>query len=138
MISVDESECAALADEIVAQEVAPAGAGRTSVTRVRQKRAFDAARAELGRIEGAFLVAGGSGRRFGDGPIDQVDADAWRETIELNLTTTALSVAETVRIVLDQEPAGGSVVLVSSAIARHPPLLGTSAPMPTPQPKGRS
>ena len=75
---------------------------------------------QLGRIDGAFLVAGGSGRRFGDGPIDQVGADAWRETIELNLTTTALSVAETVRIMLGQDPEGGSVVMVSSAIARHP------------------
>jgi NAD(P)-dependent dehydrogenase (short-subunit alcohol dehydrogenase family) len=120
VISLDESECTALADEIVAQGGRAGWCKADLRDEGETKRAFDAARAELGRIDGAFLVAGGSGRRFGDGPIDQVDADAWRETIELNLSTTALSVAETVRIMLHQEPTGGSVVLVSSAIARHP------------------
>ena len=120
VISLDKSECAALAGEIIAEGGRAGGCGADLRDEGETKRAFDAARAELGRIDGAFLVAGGSGRRFGDGPIDQVGANAWRETIELNLTTTALSVAETVRIMLDQEPEGGSLVVVSSAIAGHP------------------
>ena len=109
-----------LAGEIVAEAGRAAGCGADLRDERETKRAFDAARATLGRIDGAFLVAGGSGRRFGDGPIDQLGAEAWRKTIELNLTTAALSVAETVRIMLGQDPEGGSVVMVSSAIARHP------------------
>jgi NAD(P)-dependent dehydrogenase (short-subunit alcohol dehydrogenase family) len=120
VISLDESECTALTGEIIAEGGRAGGCGADLRDEGETKRAFDAARAELGRVDGAFLVVGGSGRRFGDGPIDQVGADAWRETIELNLTTTALSLAETVRIMLDQEPEGGSVVVVSSVIARHP------------------
>src|SRR6188472_1048780 len=39
----------------------------------------------FGRIDGLFSVAGGSGRRFGDGPIHTVTADAWEATVALNL-----------------------------------------------------
>src|SRR5216117_2016217 len=33
-----------------------------------------------GRIDGLFSAAGGSGRRFGDGPIHTVTGDAWEAT----------------------------------------------------------
>ena len=47
---------------------------------------FDAALERFGRVDGVFHVAGGSGRRFGDGPLDQVTDDGWQQTIDLNLT----------------------------------------------------
>ena len=44
----------------------------------------------FGRIDGLFSVAGGSGRRYGDGPIHTIGREAWDRTLELNLTTQAL------------------------------------------------
>jgi NAD(P)-dependent dehydrogenase (short-subunit alcohol dehydrogenase family) len=75
----------------------------------------------FGRIDGLLSVAGGSGRRFGDGPIHELSADAWDRTIELNLRSQALVAGAVVREMLMREDhAGGSVVLVSSVLAGHP------------------
>ena len=77
-----------------------------------------------GRIDGLLSVAGGSGRRFGDGPIHELTAEGWDRTIELNLRSQALVSREVVRRMLDQEPldrgARGAIVLVSSVLAAHP------------------
>jgi NAD(P)-dependent dehydrogenase (short-subunit alcohol dehydrogenase family) len=78
----------------------------------------------FGRIDGLLSVAGGSGRRFGDGPIHQMTADAWEATLRLNLTTQALVSAAVVRRMLDQAQTApgsrGAIVLVSSVLAGHP------------------
>ncbi|MBN2849409.1 MAG: SDR family oxidoreductase [Erysipelotrichaceae bacterium] len=42
---------------------------------------------EFGLIEVLFNIAGGSGRRFGDGPLHSLSMDAYRQTFDLNLTT---------------------------------------------------
>jgi NAD(P)-dependent dehydrogenase (short-subunit alcohol dehydrogenase family) len=78
----------------------------------------------FGRIDGLVSVAGGSGRRFGDGPIHTLSADAWEQTLRLNLRTQALLAAAGVRRMLEQVPnpsgSRGSVVLMSSVLAAHP------------------
>lgn len=43
-----------------------------------------------GRIDGLFNVAGGSGRKHGDGPIDVCSLDGWDYTLNLNLTSVFL------------------------------------------------
>ncbi len=77
-----------------------------------------------GRIDGLFSVVGGSGRRFGDGPIDMVSRDAWDRTLELNLTTQALVCRAVVARMRDQEPNGsgtrGSILLMGSVTASDP------------------
>jgi len=40
-----------------------------------------------GRLDGVFNVAGGSGRRHGDGPVDQCTVEGWHWTLDLNLTS---------------------------------------------------
>ena len=40
-----------------------------------------------GRIDALFNVAGGSGRRFGDGPLHECTGEGWSQTFDLNLTT---------------------------------------------------
>ncbi|HEY7968801.1 MAG TPA: SDR family NAD(P)-dependent oxidoreductase [Candidatus Limnocylindrales bacterium] len=78
----------------------------------------------FGRIDGLFSVAGGSGRRFGDGPIHTMTRDAWDRTLELNLTTQALVASAVVARMRDQEPNGsgtrGSVLFVGSVTASDP------------------
>lgn len=73
----------------------------------------------FGRIDGLFSVAGGSGRRFGDGPIDELSVEGWDATVELNLRTQALVARAVVRHMLARG-GGGSIVLVSSVLADHP------------------
>ncbi|HEX7473589.1 MAG TPA: SDR family oxidoreductase [Candidatus Limnocylindrales bacterium] len=78
----------------------------------------------FGRIDGLLSVAGGSGRRFGDGPIHELTADGWDRTLELNLRSQALVSRAVVRRMLAQEPNAsgtrGAIVLVSSVLASHP------------------
>jgi len=43
-----------------------------------------------GVLHGLFNVAGGSGRRFGDGPVDSATLEGWHATLDLNLTSMFL------------------------------------------------
>jgi NAD(P)-dependent dehydrogenase (short-subunit alcohol dehydrogenase family) len=87
----------------------------------------------FGRIDGLFSVAGGSGRRFGDGPIHEVSGDAWDATLRLNLRTQALVCGAVIRRMLDQAPnesgTRGSILLMGSVTATDPvpELFGTHA-----------
>jgi len=78
----------------------------------------------FGRIDGLFSIAGGSGRRFGDGPIHSVGRDAWDRTLELNLTTQALVCHEVVARMRTQEPnesgTRGSILLMGSVTTSDP------------------
>jgi NAD(P)-dependent dehydrogenase (short-subunit alcohol dehydrogenase family) len=95
--------------------------------------AVSAAIGTLGRLDGCFVVAGGSGRRFGDGPIHTLTAAAWEATADLNLRTQVLTCARVIRSMREQAPteAGsrGSLVLLGSvtATAPVPELFGTHA-----------
>lgn len=90
--------------------------------------AFAACIDRFGRIDGLLTVAGGSGRRFGDGMVHTVSLDAWHATLDLNLTTTFLSVREAIAHMLDRG-GGGSIAVVTSVLAEHPSpeLFGTHA-----------
>lgn len=122
--SRDEEHCRELADRIVA------GGGRAAFRAADladERQAGDAVAAcvaAFGRIDGLFSVAGGSGRRFGDGPIHEVSGDAWDATLALNLRTQALTCREVVRAMLAQEPNAsgtrGSILLMGSVTATDP------------------
>lgn len=45
---------------------------------------------QWGKLDGLFNVAGGSGRRIGDGPVDTASLDGWRATLDMNLTSMFL------------------------------------------------
>ncbi len=78
----------------------------------------------FGRIDGVFSVAGGSGRKFGDGPIHTLGRDAWDRTLELNLTTQALVCRAVIERMRAQEPnrsgTRGSILLMGSVTATDP------------------
>jgi NAD(P)-dependent dehydrogenase (short-subunit alcohol dehydrogenase family) len=42
---------------------------------------------EFGALHGLYHVAGGSGRRLGDGPLHEITDQGWNYTLELNLTS---------------------------------------------------
>jgi NAD(P)-dependent dehydrogenase (short-subunit alcohol dehydrogenase family) len=72
-----------------------------------------------GALDGLYHVAGGSGRKFGDGRLDQVTDEGWEGTVQLNLTTVAWSNRAALRQFLRQG-SGGSIVNLSSVVAYSP------------------
>ena len=50
-------------------------------------QALQLATETFGPVSGLFHVAGGSGRKWGDGPIHEITAEGWNKTMELNLTS---------------------------------------------------
>lgn len=54
-------------------------------------QAIALAESTFGPINGLFHVAGGSGRKWGDGPLHELSLEGWNKTMELNLTSLMLS-----------------------------------------------
>ncbi len=98
----------------VVEKVAAAGAAVQAVpTDVTDEAAVEAAVAAAagvtGRLDGIVSSAGGSETI---GPVTQIDVDAWRRTVDLNLTGTMLTVKHGARVMARQ--GGGSIVAISS------------------------
>jgi meso-butanediol dehydrogenase / (S,S)-butanediol dehydrogenase / diacetyl reductase len=74
-----------------------------------------AALGALDRIDALVCAHGGSGRRFGDGPVDRCTDEGWERTLDLNLT----SVFRYCRAAIPALRAngGGAIVTLSSALA---------------------
>jgi NAD(P)-dependent dehydrogenase (short-subunit alcohol dehydrogenase family) len=73
----------------------------------------------FGGFDGLYHVAGGSGRRWGDGPLHEISDEGWRLTLELNLTSVLFSNRAAVRQFLAQKT-GGSVLNLTSVLASSP------------------
>src|SRR5262245_17425160 len=74
---------------------------------------------EFGRVDGLYHVAGGSGRRLGDGPLHEMSDSGWRDTLELNLSSVMYSNRSVVRQLLKQGT-GGTILNLSSVLANSP------------------
>jgi NAD(P)-dependent dehydrogenase (short-subunit alcohol dehydrogenase family) len=125
VVSRTADHARSLAERIGAND--PAGVGWAEADLADEtavERAVAACVARYGRIDGLFSVAGGSGRRFGDGPIHAMTREAWDRTLELNLTTQALVCRAVVARMRDQEPNGsgtrGSILLTGSVTSTDP------------------
>jgi NAD(P)-dependent dehydrogenase (short-subunit alcohol dehydrogenase family) len=119
-IGIDDDECADLHDALGDAGADHAWAAADLTDEAATVAAFESGLERFGTIDGLFAVAGGSGRRFGDGPTDTISLEAWQATLDLNLTTSFLSVRETLRHLLAKDLPGGSIVVVSSVLAEHP------------------
>lgn len=73
----------------------------------------------LGDVHGLYHVAGGSGRRRGDGPLHEISDDGWRFTQELNLTSLFYSNRAAARHFLAAGH-GGSVLNMGSVLGQSP------------------
>jgi NAD(P)-dependent dehydrogenase (short-subunit alcohol dehydrogenase family) len=83
------------------------------------ERAVAEAASRFGRLDGVFHVAGGSGRRFGDGPLDAITDEGWRATVDLNLTSLFYTCRAATRYFVDAKR-GGSILVMSSVLASSP------------------
>jgi NAD(P)-dependent dehydrogenase (short-subunit alcohol dehydrogenase family) len=124
IVSLVLDDAAALAGELTALGAQASWAAADLTIEADVDQAIAEAVQRFGRIDGCFAVAGGSGRRFGDGPIHELTADGWERTLALNLRSQALTCRAVVRQMLDQEPNGsgtrGSILLMSSVTATDP------------------
>ncbi len=117
VISLHEHDCVALAEQLASDRFSWTTADVSG--EAQTEAAFAACRERYGRLDGLFAVAGGSGRPLGDGVLHEISLAAWNATLALNLTTGFLPAREATRIMLDQ-PAGGSIVVTSSTVAKWP------------------
>ncbi len=83
------------------------------------EKAIQQAHDVFGKITGLFHVAGGSGRKWGDGPLDCLTLDGWNKTMELNLTSMMLSNKTMVNYFLEHEKEG--VILNMGSVLGYSP-----------------
>ena len=70
-------------------------------------------------FHGLYHVAGGSGRKWGDGPLHELTDEAWLRTLNLNLPSVIFSNRAAVRQFLAQG-SGGSILNMSSVLGWSP------------------
>jgi|GEM_PF-68552 len=82
-------------------------------------KAIDLCQSIFGGFDGLYHVAGGSGRRFGDGPLHELTLDGWNATFNLNLTSLMLSNQAAVRSFREQG-LGGTILNMGSILSYSP------------------
>lgn len=73
----------------------------------------------FGPLNGLYHVAGGSGRRMGDGPLHEITDAGWEFTLQLNLTSLFYSNRAAVGQFLKQGT-GGSILNMTSVLGYSP------------------
>jgi NAD(P)-dependent dehydrogenase (short-subunit alcohol dehydrogenase family) len=74
---------------------------------------------KFGVFDGLYHVAGGSGRKMGDGALHELTLKGWKETLDLNLTSLMLSNQAAIRKFLEQNK-GGTILNMGSVLGYSP------------------
>lgn len=82
-------------------------------------QAIELALREFGAFHGLHHVAGGSGRKFGDGPLHELTDEGIDRTLDLNLKSLIYSNRAAVRILLERA-SGGSILNMASVLGFAP------------------
>ena len=77
------------------------------------------ARSNWATIDGLYHVAGGSGRKWGDGPVHEITMEGWEKTLQLNLTSVMLTNRAILNYWLENKR-GGSILNMSSVLGYSP------------------
>ena len=124
IISRTDDSCEALATSIVAAGGAADAIACDLTDAQAAATALAAAIDRLDRVDGLFNVAGGSGRRLGDGPLHELTPEAYEATMRLNATTHVTATAPVLRAMLEQAPdrdgQRGAIVNMGSVLATQP------------------
>jgi NAD(P)-dependent dehydrogenase (short-subunit alcohol dehydrogenase family) len=78
----------------------------------------------FGRLDAVYSVAGGSARRWGDGPVHEMSLEGWETALRANATSAFLVARASIRRMLAQpireDGERGAILLMSSSLATHP------------------
>jgi len=83
------------------------------------EQAIEACMHTFSGFDGLYHVAGGSGRRHGDGPLHELSLEGWQRTFDINLTALMLSNRAAVRA-FRQQGHGGSILNMGSVLGFSP------------------
>jgi NAD(P)-dependent dehydrogenase (short-subunit alcohol dehydrogenase family) len=110
-------------------QLLPAGTGETYTGDLTSAAAAESAVQQavraFGRLDVLFNVAGGSGRRWGDGPVAECTEEAWDRVMAVNLKSQFLTCKYAIPAMLPG--GGGSIVNLSSVLG----LVGGDADFAT-------
>lgn len=124
LISRTEDHLRTLVDDLGTRGIEAGWATADLADGDQAEAAVARAQERLGRIDGLFAVAGGSGRRFGDALVHELTAEGWDRTMALNGRSQALTMGAVIRRMLGQAPDAtggrGAVVAMSSVLASEP------------------
>lgn len=82
-------------------------------------QAIDVCINKFGSFDGLYHVAGGSGRKMGDGPLHELTLEGWNKTLELNLTSLMLSNQAATKKFLELKK-GGTILNMGSVLGYSP------------------
>ncbi|WP_025763191.1 SDR family NAD(P)-dependent oxidoreductase [Dyadobacter tibetensis] len=74
---------------------------------------------EFGSFDGLYHVAGGIGKKFGEGSLHNLSLDGWNKTLDLNLTSLMLSNQAAVQTFLGMNK-GGTILNMGSVLGYAP------------------
>ncbi|MEI9909420.1 MAG: SDR family oxidoreductase [Bacteroidota bacterium] len=83
------------------------------------EKAIELCLQKTGGFDGLYHVAGGSGRKMGDGPLHELSLNGWNQTLELNLTSLMLSNQAAIKKFLELKK-GGTILNMSSVLGFSP------------------
>ena len=81
--------------------------------------AIDLCIKKFGGFNGLYHIAGGSGRKMGDGPLHELSLEGWNKTIELNLNSLMLSNQAAIKQFIKQDT-GGTILNMGSVLGFSP------------------
>lgn len=90
-----------------------------AVSELTAVHAIDECIKTFGGFDGLYHVAGGSGRKMGDGPLHELTLEGWNKTMELNLTSLMLSNRAAVQKFLELKKAG-TILNMGSVLGYSP------------------
>lgn len=116
-VGLDEETCQNAQDECSSDSVlVMTGDAREKGT---AQQAIERCIENFGGFDGLYHVAGGSGRKMGDGPLHELSLDGWNKTFELNLTSMMLSNRAAVRSFMARDKEG-TILNMGSVLGYSP------------------
>jgi NAD(P)-dependent dehydrogenase (short-subunit alcohol dehydrogenase family) len=116
VVGRSEDSCAQAEQELASHGIAIAGDATQEET---AEKAIQQCIYKFGAFDGLYHVAGGSGRKYGDGPLHEMTLEGWNKTLELNLTSLMLSNRAAVRAFLENKTKG-SILNMGSVLGYSP------------------
>ncbi|HLX63816.1 MAG TPA: SDR family NAD(P)-dependent oxidoreductase [Planctomycetota bacterium] len=84
-------------------------------------RAIEAAISDFGGFHGLYHVAGGSARKWGDGPLHEITDEGWEQALRINLTALFNSNRAAAQQFMKQR-GGGTVLNMTSVLGMSPSI----------------